>query len=1419
LKAAFSSMESGLRDEHGKRQVFSTVKLSFKLHLFSILILMVMTISVLLAGMVIIKELAHQHHHQVLQTELRYVRETILDSLNRSGVQAAARTAARLQANLKERLLGLTTGHIYIIEAPDRVIYHPNYQLGDRIDRNNLATSFQQQEGAVEYRDQGVSRFAVFTTIRPTEWTIFFSINEDEMYSMEAKYLYYISLIAAIVLTFSALVVSLFVRRFVGRLQTTLNCIKKIEDGDLEARILPANAEDEVGRLQTGINAMSERIQARTIKQQQTEQALRTSEARHRQLFTTANEGIWVQNENYITTFTNEHMAKMLGYTAAELMGHKVTEFMFEEDIADHARRMDQRSKNVSAIYERRLRHKDGTAVWMLISATPVFEEDRFHGSFAMLTDITERKKVEQQLAANEQLFRTLVENSPDFIARYDLDLHRVYINPALQKLFSSPTKQVLGQSPRDTSPIVKPERYMACVRQVVDTEAECSDELSYQTTSGEIRWANIRFAPEFAADGKLISVLAISRDITTQKAAEQEREENLHFLASLDRVNRALHGEGDIRHVMNKALDEVLDIFDCDRAYLGYPCDPNAPSWSVQIESAKPEFPGAGQQGPLPMVDSVSESMCILLGTGRPIQLGHASQYPIPDIYTEQFHIRSIMIIALRPRVDKPWLFGIHQCSHTRNWTDQEMRLFEEIGHRLSDGLNNLLITRNLRESEERFRLVFENSPVPIWEEDFSAVKVRLDELIMAHGSEIETYLINHPEVVKECVALVRIVNINSAALELHQAESKADLITGLPSTYTQESYAAFRKELVGLARGQTELLFDATVQTLRGNRREVSVYFSICPGYEKSLNKVFVSLVDITDRKQAEERLRLAASVFANSQEGILISDADNRIIDTNPAFTRLTGYSREDALGRDPSFLSSSRQNRDYYNEMWQSITTTGEWQGELWNQRKSGEVFPERLSIVAVKDDQGHLQHYVGAFTDISVLKQHEADLNHIAHYDMLTSIPNRRLLSDRLELAIAHTRRHGKNLAVCYLDLDGFKPINDQFGHEGGDRMLVEIARRLLSMSRGEDTVARLGGDEFVLLWNEIDTEADCIRALERILEKVAEPMLLDDQLVSVSASIGVTLYPDDDVDADSLLRHADHAMYSAKQFGKNRYQVFDAHLERQISAKAELLSMIGQGLDNGQFELQYQPKVDYTTGKVIGVEALLRWNDPNLGLVAPNEFLTLIENDRLAFRMGRWVMEQALRQARIWKEMGITLPISINVFPRHLKYHSFLDDLRHAIELHWPQMPKNSLLMEIVESTDIEELEPIEQVIKACVEMGIGFSLDDFGTGYSSLVYLRRLSIEELKIDQSFVQDMLEDPNDEAIVVGVISLGKAFGLRVVAEGVETAQQAQHLVDLGCSIVQGYGLGRPMSVHAFQQWYANFTTDELKICRR
>lgn len=431
---------------------------------------------------------------------------------------------------------------------------------------------------------------------------------------------------------------------------------------------------------------------------------LRDSEARYQRMFDTANEGIWIQDENFVTTFVNEHMANMLGYTAEELLRHKVTEFMSREDAADHVLKMEERSRNISDVYERRMRHKDGSAVWLLISASPVFDGDRFTGSFAMLTDITARKNAEERLATSEQLFRTLVEHSPDYIMRYDRDLRRVYINPALQKLFAIPAEQALGSPPDSASPLLDTERYMAHIRHAIETASEYSDEHTYRSPDGEIRWTSSRFIPEFAPDGEVASVMVVSHDITELKRAEQERQLRAEHLANMDRINRAIQGSNDLDTMMQRVLDEVLTIFDCDRAFLVYPCDPDAKSWSVPMERTRPEYPGAGVlNAEIPMEQDVSATLGLLLRTDGVVKFGPGTDLPLPQQVSERFGFKSLLSMALHPKVGKPWQLGIHQCSYDRVWSAMEEQMMEEIGRRLTDGLTGLLVLRNMRESERK--------------------------------------------------------------------------------------------------------------------------------------------------------------------------------------------------------------------------------------------------------------------------------------------------------------------------------------------------------------------------------------------------------------------------------------------------------------------------------------------------------------------------------------------------------------------------------------------------------------------------------------------------------------------------------------------------------------------------------------------
>jgi diguanylate cyclase (GGDEF)-like protein/PAS domain S-box-containing protein len=566
-----------------------------------------------------------------------------------------------------------------------------------------------------------------------------------------------------------------------------------------------------------------------------------------------------------------------------------------------------------------------------------------------------------------------------------------------------------------------------------------------------------------------------------------------------------------------------------------------------------------------------------------------------------------------------------------------------------------------------------------------------------------------------------------------------------------------------------------------------------------------------DQTDELRTLDRLTLAASVFENSLNGVVITDAQKRIIEVNPAFARITGYSRAEALGQTPRMLSSGRHDAEFYAAMWSEIQVTGQWRGEIWNRHKDDKIFPEELSIVAVKDGEGTAIRYIGIFSDISQVKTQEAQLRQLAHYDPLTGLPNRMLLADRMKVALATAARSGEKLAVCYLDIDGFKPVNDTWGHATGDRLLQEVAARMRETIRGGDTVARLGGDEFVLLLANTADPAQCETSLSRILQSVAQPFVIDGASLTITASVGITLFPDDKADADTLLRHADQAMYAAKEAGRNCYHLFDPRHDHAARARHKFLARMEAALAQGEFCLHYQPKVDMRRGTVIGAEALIRWHDPERGMLAPAEFLPLLEGSALEIKIGEWVMDTALSQMDTWRAAGLTLPVSVNIAPPHLARTDFFERLQEHLGRH-PGTPENGLELEVLESVALDDIEHVSRLIVACQRIGVGFALDDFGTGYSSLTYLKRLPVDLIKIDQSFVRDMQGKSEERAIVAGVVGLADAFRSNVIAEGVESVEQSLMLIDLGCSLAQGYFIARPMPANEIPGWIAAWKPD-------
>ena len=575
---------------------------------------------------------------------------------------------------------------------------------------------------------------------------------------------------------------------------------------------------------------------------------------------------------------------------------------------------------------------------------------------------------------------------------------------------------------------------------------------------------------------------------------------------------------------------------------------------------------------------------------------------------------------------------------------------------------------------------------------------------------------------------------------------------------------------------------------------------------------NGCVVSHTAITEHKLAVANLKLAASVFTHAHEGILITDNSGAILQVNDAFSEITGFSRTEVLNKNPRILSSGHQDKHFYDNLWRDLKNKGHWYGEIWNRHKNGEVYVVMEYISSVYNEDGKSSHYVALMSDITLAKKHEHDLEHSAHYDALTNLPNRVLLADRIQQAIAVTKRQAQVLALVFLDLDGFKTINDSFGHLAGDQLLISVANNMKECLREVDTLARIGGDEFIILLVDVGDAETCAPLLNRLLKAASQALLFADINLQITASMGITFYPQtEEVDGDILIRQADQAMYQAKLAGKNRYHVFDLELDNLTRTHHENLKSITKALNAGEFKLHYQPKVNLRLGCVTGVEALIRWQHPEKGLLAPAEFLPLIENHQLSLEIGEWVINTTMDQIEAWHLVNLDIPISVNVSAKQLQQEDFVERLKLMLAAH-PKVNPGDLEMEVLETSAMRDLTQVSKLIEACSELGVKFALDDFGTGYSSLTYLKRLPVSQIKIDQSFVRDMLNDFNDLSIVEGVLALASAFDLEVIAEGMETKQHGEILLQLGCDIAQGYAIAKPMPASEIPTWIENWQPD-------
>ncbi len=607
-----------------------------------------------------------------------------------------------------------------------------------------------------------------------------------------------------------------------------------------------------------------------------------------------------------------------------------------------------------------------------------------------------------------------------------------------------------------------------------------------------------------------------------------------------------------------------------------------------------------------------------------------------------------------------------------------------------------------------------------------------------------------------------------------------------------TQSLYAAQRFML-------QEHIRHLGVRDREGNLNGLLSFADILQNIEEEYVSELQSALIERDEALARARfsLRMADLVFDSALEGIMVTDRSGKIERVNQAFTRLTGYAEEEVIGRSPSLLNSGHQGPDFYKDMWRSLVTDGHWQGEIWNRRKSGELYLEYLTITSIHDGEGNISHYAGIFSDITQRRQNEERLRYLATHDVLTGLANRALFEERLERAIVHASQRKRQVAVMYLDLDRFKLINDTLGHNAGDEVLKVVAARLRENMRDSDTVARLGGDEFAFVVEDFSDVRDVGRLAKALLNSVGQPINLDGHDIFTTPSIGISVYPDDGIQAGQLMALADQAMYGAKSHGRNAFQFFESKMTSSAMAQLDLLGEVHRALEQNEYCLFYQPRYDLSSGQVVGVEALLRWRHPQRGLLSPDAFISVVEQSALIVPLSRWVLREACRQARDWLDAGLEFGrISVNVSARLCNTEGFLTGLTTILSE--TALPADRLQLEILEGMTMNSRDEIRALLRELAARGVSVTIDDFGTGYSSLAYLKDLPVHTLKIDRLFLSGANPQSPDRAIIRAIVAMGRALELCVVMIGVETPDQLAFLREAGCHHGQGNLLAVPAS---------------------
>jgi len=809
---------------------------------------------------------------------------------------------------------------------------------------------------------------------------------------------------------------------------------------------------------------------------------------------------------------------------------------------------------------------------------------------------------------------------------------------------------------------------------------------------------------------------VAVRQRVAETLRLQSQHLAHLRFVESLDRVNSAIHGTNDLERMMTDALDSVLSIFECDRAWLVFPCDPEAAVWGCPMERTRPEYPGAFALGiEQPVDEQVAKSWRILRAASGPVTFGPGGDCSLDGDFPRRFGIQSFIAVVVDPKIGQPWLFGLHQCSYPRLWSAEDHRLFQEVGRRLSDGLTTLLTLRNLQQREAEAR-------------SLAGAQNRLNRALRLRS--------------------------NCNRLLIH-AEDESRLLRDVCRLVVEGGN--YLMAWVGMAEQDAD-------KTVRPVAR-----FGLDDGY---LDSVRITWAD-------SERGRGPTGTAIRTGEAQICQDMLND--------ARMSPW--RDGV-----------RKRGFRGSAALPLKDAGVTFGTLSIYAAVPEAFIAD-EVELLRELAADLAYGIRTLRMRGEHRAAEEKIAFLAHHDPLTRLPNRLLLRDRFEQALAGARRKGGRVAILFLDLDSFKEINDGISHEVGDGLLIQVAERLQSCIRTTDTVSREGGDEFVVLLTDIGDFGGTARVAQQILGAVEQPFQIDGNRLHTTVSIGISFYPTDGADFETLRRSSDAALYHAKDSGRNTYRFFNEQMNRDATERLQTQANLRDALKNGEFRLHYQPQIRLSDGRIVGAEALIRWQRPDGDLVAPGRFIAAAEQSGLIIQIGQWVLNEACRQAVAWRNAGLPdLVVSVNLSVVQFRRSNLLHDVTMALA--GSGLPAERLELELTESVLLHDTDAALQTLLALKRIGVKLAIDDFGTGYSSLSYVKRPPVDKLKIDRSFVHELGESAEDAAIVRAIIQLGHTLQLEVVAEGVETRAQLDFLGANGCDQVQGFLVGRPLPAAEF-----------------